>query len=353
MSEPMTDIDVAPANILVVDDIEMNRDLLVRRLQRSGHVVTQAVNGKEALDKLGTTPFDLVLLDIMMPIMDGHEVLTAMKDDAALREIPVIVISAAEEVETAVKCIKAGAEDFLPKPFNATILKARIGASLRKKRHRDRELEYQRRIDAERQRGDELLRALFPGSVVKRLKETDEFTPQRFPDVAVLFADIVGFTPYCDCHKPEEVVADLQRMIEQFEIVSGDHQLEKIKTVGDAFMATAGLLEPVDDPVLNCLNCGLAMLDAVRKVTPHWQLRVGIHAGPVVAGVVGKKRYCFDVWGDTVNTAQRVEGHGTPGAVNFSGDAWQRIADRCRGESRRVAVKGKGELEIVRFEAYA
>jgi len=314
MSENKIEIDDAPANILVVDDIEMNRDLLARRLQRSGHTVTQAVNGKDALNNLAATPFDLVLLDIMMPVMDGHEVLATMKADSLLREIPVIVISAAEEVETAVKCIKAGAEDFLPKPFNATILKARIGASLRKKRHRDRELEYQRQIEAERQRGDELLAALFPNSVVKQLKETDQFTPQRFPEVAVLFADIVGFTPYCDCHNPEEVVADLQ---------------------------------------LNCLNCGLAMLEAVQEVTPHWQLRVGVHAGPVVAGVVGKKRYCFDVWGDTVNTAQRVEGHGTPGAVNFSSDAWQRIADRCQGESRLVDVKGKGEIEIVRFEGFA
>jgi len=353
MSENKIEIDDAPANILVVDDIEMNRDLLARRLQRSGHTVTQAVNGKDALNNLAATPFDLVLLDIMMPVMDGHEVLATMKADSLLREIPVIVISAAEEVETAVKCIKAGAEDFLPKPFNATILKARIGASLRKKRHRDRELEYQRQIEAERQRGDELLAALFPNSVVKQLKETDQFTPQRFPEVAVLFADIVGFTPYCDCHNPEEVVADLQRMIEQFEIVCAGHQLEKIKTVGDAFMATAGLLEPLEAPVLNCLNCGLAMLEAVQEVTPHWQLRVGVHAGPVVAGVVGKKRYCFDVWGDTVNTAQRVEGHGTPGAVNFSSDAWQRIADRCQGESRLVDVKGKGEIEIVRFEGFA
>lgn len=127
------------ATVLVVDDNEMNRDLLARRLSRQQHVVVTAENGREALEKMQTQPFDLVLLDIMMPEMNGFQVLERLKADDTLRHIPVIVISAADDIESIVKCIELGAEDYLPKPYNAALLKARIGASLDKKYLRDKE----------------------------------------------------------------------------------------------------------------------------------------------------------------------------------------------------------------------
>jgi signal transduction histidine kinase len=127
------------ASVLVVDDNPMNRDVLSRRIERDGHKVSAASDGAEALSMLKSRPFDVVLLDVMMPNVDGYEVLRSMKDDALLRHVPVIMISALDEEESVIRCIQLGAEDYLPKPFNATLLRARMGACLEKKRGHDRE----------------------------------------------------------------------------------------------------------------------------------------------------------------------------------------------------------------------
>src|ERR1043165_4731377 len=135
--------------ILVVDDTEANRDMLARRLRRDGHEVEMADGGAAALAVARARPFDVVLLDIMMPEMNGYEVLEALKRDDALRHIPVIMISAVDEMESVVRCIELGAEDHLPKPFNPTLLKARLGASLARKRLHDGEQTYARSLERE------------------------------------------------------------------------------------------------------------------------------------------------------------------------------------------------------------
>ncbi len=344
---------VEKGTILVVDDNEINRDLLGRRLLRDGHTVVAAADGREALELLRARPFDLVLLDIIMPEVSGFQVLERLKADERLRHIPVIMISAFDEIDSVVRCIEMGAEDYLTKPFNPTVLEARIGACLEKKRLRDREVLYLEQIEQERRRSDELLHVILPTEIVKELKETSRVRPRRYESVAVLFCDIVGFTPYCDANPPEQVVLYLQQLIETWEEIALRHQVEKIKTIGDAFMAAAGLLQKVENPVLACVRCGLEMIEATRSLPTAWNLRVGIHVGPVVAGVIGKRQYLFDLWGDTVNTAARMESHGVPGAVVLSGPAWQHVAHCCRGESRGlVSVKGKGQMEVFRFEAF-
>jgi adenylate cyclase len=130
------------------------------------------------------------------------------------------------------------------------------------------------------------------------------------------------------------------------------HQVEKIKTIGDAFMAAAGLLErPADHPVLHCVRCGLDMIAASRRLPIPWEVRVGIHFGSVVAGVIGCRHYLFDLWGDTVNTAARMESHGIPGAVTLSQPAWEAVAQHCHGEPLgRIDIKGKGPMEMVRVD---
>jgi phosphoserine phosphatase RsbU/P len=139
--------DLVTGHILVVDDLAANRDVLVKRLERQGHRTSQSVHGLHALELLAQENFDLILLDVMMPEMDGFTALTRIKSDPALRHIPVIMISALDELENVVRCIEAGAEDFLPKPFNATLLRARIGASLEKKALRDQEQAHLRQIE--------------------------------------------------------------------------------------------------------------------------------------------------------------------------------------------------------------
>lgn len=153
---------VVPARILVVDDVEANRDLLARRLQRQGHLVEQAEHGQQALDMLATGAWDLVLLDVMMPVLDGIGALTAMKASETLRDIPVIMISANTEIETVVKCIELGAEDYLPKPFDPVLLRARVGSSLEKKRLRDGEKARTRRMQKDLEVGARIQRDFLP-----------------------------------------------------------------------------------------------------------------------------------------------------------------------------------------------
>lgn len=339
--------------LLVVDDIEDNRFTLTQRLRRQGHeAIVECSSGREAMEALRTERFDLVLLDVMMPEMDGYETLERIKTNPSLRDIPVIMISALDEMDSVVRCIKLGAEDYLPKPFNATLLKARVGASLEKKRMRDQEAEYRSRLESERKRSDKLLYSILPAGAVQELKQTETVQPRRFEDVAVLFCDIVGFTSYCDRMPPEQVVGELQTLMCAFEDILERHGLEKIKTIGDAVLATAGLLRPVENPVAASAKCGLDMVSASEAMEPGWQLRVGIQYGPVVAGIVGRKQFLYDLWGDTVNVAARITGAAAPGTVALSSAAWMHARDRIHARSLgMVALRGRGEMELMTCEA--
>ena len=347
-----------PARILIVDDEPFNRDVLAQELELLDHDTVAAINGRDALDRLAGGAFDLILLDIMMPEMDGFEVLRRLKDDARLRHVPVIMISALDDIDSVVRCVALGADDYLPKPFDPVLLKARLGACLEKKRWRDQEVAYLARIERqmqeierERTRADRLLHAILPPSAVAELKARDCVTPQRYEEVAVLFGDIVSFTSYCERYPAEEVVANLDHLTRACEELVSAHGLEKIKTVGDCVVATANLLQPHADPVLASVRCAFAMAEAARTNPARWQIRVGIHLGPVVAGVVGQTKFTYDVWGDTVNVAARLSDLGETGAVHLSEAAWRRLDGRAHGQPLGpVALKGKGAIEVYRCE---
>lgn len=339
------------AAILVVDDNEDNRYALSQRLELEGYVnMAMAKNGREAIDLLTARTFDLVLLDIMMPELNGFQVLEHMRADPVLRHVPVIMISALSELESVVRCIGLGADDYLPKPFNRVLLRARIGACLERKRLHDREVTHLEEIERQRRRADRLLHAILPATAVTELEATDRVEPRRFDGVAVLFGDIVGFTAYCERHPPEEVVSNLQLLVEAFEDFSVRYGMEKIKTIGDAMLATANLLAPHEDPVMACVQLSFDLAEAARRNPARWQIRAGIHLGPVVAGVVGRSKFSFDLWGDTVNVAARLANIGAP-AIHLSSIAWAKVAGRCRGVCLgAVPLKGKGLIEAYRCE---
>jgi class 3 adenylate cyclase/CheY-like chemotaxis protein len=349
---------VAPARILIVDDEPFNRDVLAQELELLDHEVITAIHGQDALDRLAGDTVDLILLDIMMPEIDGFEVLRQLKDDPRLRHIPVIMVSALDDIDSVVRCVELGADDHLPKPFDPVLLKARIGACLEKKRWHDQEVAYlarierqMREIERERERADRLLHAILPPSAVAELKALDRVTPRRFEQVAVLYGDIVSFTPYCERHPAEEVVANLDLLTRACEDLVSAHGLEKIKTVGDCVVATANLLQPHAEPVLASVRCAFAMAEAARANPASWQIRIGIHVGPVVAGVVGQSKFTFDIFGDTVNVAARLSDYGADGAVYLSEAAWRQLDGRARGQPLGpVALKGKGAIAIYRCE---
>jgi len=289
-----------------------------------------------------------VLLDMVMPGLDGAEVLARMKSEPATEKVPVIMISSLDQDDSVARCIEAGAEDYIAKPFNPVFLRARIAACLEQKRLREGEARFLAQIQQEKQHSDELLHIILPRDVVAELKASGEVRPRRFENVGVLFCDIVGFAAYSDRRAPEEILTHLQTLVESFEGIVARHGLEKIKTIGDAFMAVAGLPAPLDNPARHCIRAGLEMIAAARAHPAGWQIRVGVNVGPVVAGIVGRMKYQFDVWGDTVNTAARVEQAGEPEAVCLPAAAWASVAGEFTGHPRgRVALKGKGEVELV------
>ena len=343
--------DAVAGRLLVADDNPANTELLARVLEPLGHRVTRASDGEQALAALAAEPFDLLLLDVMMPVLDGYAVLEKVKSEPSLRHLPVLMITSLDELDSAARCIELGAADYLTKPFDNVLLQARIRSCLEAKRLRDQQVEVMQRLEEERARARELLRVILPDPVVDELEQTNRVKPRRYENVGVLFSDIVGFTSYCDQRQPEEVLPLLQELVEAYEDVMAAHQMQKIKTIGDGFMAVAGLLTPVDNPVLHCVRCAVDMVRLADELQLGWQIRVGIHVGPVVAGVLGRRQFQFDLWGDTVNTAARVESYGVNGGISLSQAAWtQLLPHHPVGETLgHVAMKGKGHVELVHF----
>jgi class 3 adenylate cyclase len=338
------------SRILVVDDVEANRELLARRLSRDGHVITKADGGRSALEALTSTDFDLVLLDVMMPDMDGFEVLTRLKADPAIRHLPVIMISALDEIDSIVRCIQAGAEDYLPKPFDPVLLNARIGASLERKWLRDREQAFTQQLQAEKSKSDALLLNILPATIVERMRQGEVAIADRFPETTILFSDLVGFTSLAGRSSPSQIIELLNQLFSAFDALAKDLGLEKIKTIGDSYMVAGGLPEQQANHALAVADMALGMIEAVNDIGTKFgeplEARIGIHSGDVVAGVIGQHRFIYDVWGDTVNTASRLESSSLPNRIQMSEVTFQQIRHAFDCESRGlVEIRGKGTMQ--------
>jgi len=336
-------------HILVVDDLRTNRLKLILGLKQQGHTAAEAENGRQALDMLRAESFDLVLLDIVMPEMDGYQVLEEMKKDNSLRDVPVIVISSQDELESIVHGIELGAEDYLPKSFDPVVLRARIDACLEKKYLRDKEQAYIREIQLERERSERLLLNILPAPIAARLKQTQDIIADNFTDVSVMFIDLVDFTPLSTHMHPVDMVKMLNAVFSTIDVLVDKHGLEKVKTSGDSYMVVGGLPLPRSDHLEAVADMALDVLASTSQFSrvdgAPFQLRIGIHAGPVVAGVIGTKKFIYDLWGDTVNIASRMESHGLPEAIQTTQDVYDRLKGLYSFQPRgEIPVKGKGTM---------
>ena len=337
-------------SLLVVDDDESNRDMLARRLTRLGHQVSVATNGREALDRLQTTAFDLMLLDLQMPEMNGYDVLEHLKADPILHTLPVLVLSASDETERVAHCIEMGAADYLTKPFDPVLLQARIGACLEKKRLRDREQLHLRQIQEEQAKSERLLLNVLPPAIAERLKHGEQGIADSFAEATVLFADLVGFTTFSASRAPGALLEILNEIFSAFDAAVQELGLEKIKTIGDAYMAVGGVPVFQSDHAERILTLAWRMLDEIaqfnRRHSMSLQIRIGVHTGPVIAGVIGRHKFIYDLWGDTVNTASRMESHSAPGQIQVSATVRERLRDRFEFEPRgAIDIKGRGQME--------
>ncbi len=391
----------ASDHILVAEDSPVQATLLKRSLVQQGYAVTIAKHGQEALKNLQERPYGLIISDVEMPVMNGYELCRTVKQDHRLQSIPVILLTTLADPRDLMEGLSAGADSFLTKPYDEAVLLSRVnslfGRSLPPQQDKvgsihfagdlyevsatkqrifnlllstyenamqhnealtNAQIELKRlnkELDVKRRESDALLLNILPQPVAEELKTSGQSAPEKFDDVTVMFTDFVGFTTVAEQLTPSELVQELGIFFNYFDECAARHSLEKMKTIGDSYMVAGGL------PVSNAthpIDCILAALDMQRFVSermtirtahgePCWAMRVGIHTGSVVAGVIGKRKFAYDIWGDTVNLASRMESSGEQGSVNISEATYLRVRDFFSCTPRgKIQVKNKGQVEM-------
>ncbi len=329
--------------ILLVDDTPDNLRLLSKILTEQGYEVGKALNGQMALRAVHTATPQLILLDINMPNMDGYEVCKALKSDAQTKDIPIIFISALDDVWDKVKAFKVGGIDYITKPFQSEEVLARVENQLKIQA-------LQKALLGEQQKSEKLLLNILPQAIVEELKENHSSTPTQYESATFLFADIAQFTPNSSLMPPADVVALLNQVFSAFDQLVSLHGVEKIRTIGDSYFVGAGLPIPCQDHAIAIANLALDMQSVITNF--HWlngdplQLRIGINTGgPVVAAVIGTKKFAYDVWGDAVNIASRMESNGEPGKIQVTTATERRLKHDYELETRgNIEIKGCGKM---------
>jgi class 3 adenylate cyclase len=343
----------------------MNRDMLCALLEADGHKTAVAENGRIALDLIRVKPFDLILLDVMMPEMNGYQVLEQLKSDSRLRDIPVIVLSALDEIGSVVRCIELGAEDYLPKPFDPVLLRARIGACLEKKHLRDQEV----RLRSELEEWNKLLERRVHEQVaqLERLSRLKRFfSPQLAElivtggaedplkthrrEVTVVFLDLRGFTAFAETAEPEEVMGVLREYHAEMGKLILEHEGTLERFTGDGMMIFFNDPVPVVNPAERAIRMALAMRDRVKDLTVRWRklgyeldFGVGIAQGYATIGAIGfEGRWDYGAIGTVTNLASRLCAEAQPGQILVS----QRLLG---GVDELVEAEPAGELTLKGF----
>jgi class 3 adenylate cyclase len=327
---------ISPGTVLVADDNRMNRLLLGRSLEQEGHAVVFAEDGRQALELLRERPFDVLLLDVVMPELDGYRVLEELQSDTHLRDIPVVMTSALDELDSVVKCVEMGAEDYLTKPINPILLNARVKASIEKKRLRDQQRE--------------LISKFATKEVAEDLMASGFALGGKHVDATAMFCDIRSFTSIAEAHEPDETIELLNDYYTlMMDAIGGEGGVVN-QIIGDGLMAIFGAPVPCEDHRLRAVRAARQMVELIRlfnveqtargKVEIH--IGVGIASGEVIAGYTGTlHRATYTCVGDTVNVAARLEAQtkelGRP--ILIDGNTRDGLGDA-------VVVEPQGELPL-------
>ena len=330
--------------LLIIDDSAENLQVL-NALLKDDYRLKLAKSGAKGIEIAQQHPQpDLILLDVMMPEMDGFQVCENLKADPQTSPIPVIFLTALNEVADETNGFRKGGSDFITKPFNPDIVKARISTHIE--------------LQRERKKSNELLRVLLPEAVVNDLIQHGSHKPQIKENVSILFCDFVGFTSISAKLTPEELIRELSEIFSAFDSICEENKTTRIKTIGDAYMAVSGIHTPASEHAEQLVSTALSFIEFLenrnRESTQHWQCRIGVHSGKVIAGIIGKTRFIYDVVGDDVNIAARVESAGSPMSVTISPVTHSMIESRFHTSSAGIAnLKGKGEMELFRVNGRA
>jgi adenylate cyclase len=348
-----------PGFILAVDDLQENRELVARNLSRIGHFVITAANGEEALRALEQSDVDVVLLDLLMPGMDGREVLRRIKEHPDWRATPVIVISGNQDMDGIIECIEAGADDYLFKPFNPVLLQARIKAGIERKRWHDREELYRQQLE----RNEKFIRATFgrylSDEIVTDILERPEGLELGgdLRRVSILMSDIRGFTTLSENLAPAQVVKMLNRYLGTMTDIIMAHNGTIDEFIGDAILAVFGAPQFREDDADRAVQCALAMQAAMLEVNalnvaegfPAVTIGIAINTGDVIAGNIGSERRSkYGFVGHAMNVTSRIEDITAGGEILISDSTLQSLArNYSQGRSQQLNVRGIDETILV------
>lgn len=336
-------------SVLIVDDNQMELDLLQRRIEFDGYEAVPCDHGSKVIEMLQKGSFDLVLLQIVMADINGFEVLKQIKKSAAFPHLPIIVLSPFKELDAVVRCFELGADDYLQKPFHSVIFKARVSDCIDKKKLTDREQEHFLNLENEKKKSEELLLSILPVVIAERLKRGEEFIADRIEEASIIFIDIVNSSGLSEKLSAQELILLLNQVFSMIDRLLDQYQVEKIKTMGDSYMAAAGVPIPNKNHAEAIANFALKILEGLKKINKEQgcelQIRIGIHSGPVVAGIIGEKKFNYDLWGKTVNLASRMESQGVPDKIQVSEANYKLLKNKYdfipRGE---IEARGIGKI---------
>lgn len=387
--------------ILIVDDSPVQAIVLRRILTQASFQVATAKDGVEALDLMKKQPIGLVISDINMPRMDGYELCKNIRLDPQLQQTPVILCTILSSPQDLIRGIEAGADNYIIRPFHTdnlltlvnellnhrayqTVLQEKeeviinnqkysIGTSrqfilnflltsyqnmqqqnLELTQLREQLEKTNQQLASSQKEQEQLIHNIFPESVAQELLAYGSVTPLRFEDASVMFIDFVGFTKSSMNLTPQILLEALNFYFENFDSIIEKRHLERIKTIGDGYMCVGGLPKINKSHPIDCAHAALEIQEFLKesskmvreKYQVDWKIRIGIHTGPVIAGVLGKKRFAYDIWGGTVNLASRMESHSEHNKINVSHATYERIKDQFVIEPRGpTAVKNKEGLE--------
>ncbi len=323
--------------VLIVDDAVENLQVL-SGLLKDKYRVKIAKNGEKAIELANATEKpNLILLDVVMPGMSGFEVCAQLKSDDSTKNIPVIFITALNESADETKGFSVGGADFISKPFHPEVVLARIQTHIE--------------LQAAKEKSDTLLKVLLPENVVNDLINKGKHIPEIHNNVSILFFDFVGFTNMTTQMNPQVLIEELSGIFTDFDEICSKHHATRIKTIGDAYMATTGLGTDDKNHAVNLVNTAIDFINYLNNrnqtAAYKWQCRIGVHSGSVIAGIIGKNRFAYDILGDDVNIAAKVESAGVPMKVTITEATKQLCANEFVSESiGKVMLKRRGEMEL-------
>jgi class 3 adenylate cyclase/CheY-like chemotaxis protein len=364
-------------NILYVDDEENNLTSFRAALRRYYNVFT-AQSGAEGMQIIANNDIHVIVTDQRMPNMTGVQFLQHIPDEPDNIRM---ILTGFSDMDAIIEAINTGqVYRYITKPWDKDELKITIDNALeavrlrRDNKHliselqennehleekvRLRTIEIEKKsilLEAEKEKSEKLLLNILPEEIAEELKRYGRSYARKHQQVSVLFADITGFTSIAENMMPDELITQLDECFRGFDHITEKHGIEKIKTIGDCYMCASGLPTDKDDNAVTAVNAALDMLEfmngfnATKKIQnlPLFKLRIGIHTGPVVAGVVGITKFVYDIWGDTVNLASRMEHQSEPGKINISEATWSLVKNHFDCEYRgKIDVKSKGEIDM-------